>query len=206
MILRSYFHRLQRPGFYVDVGAHHPTRFSNTRLFYERGWRGINIEPNPAVAAAFREQRPRDVHLAVGVSDEESDLTYYMFSDPAVNSFDREQAARTDAAGGHRLVGTMRVPVRRLDALLAAHLPGGVAIDFLSVDVEGHDVAVLRSNDWTRFRPHCVVVEAYGTSLADVTGEPVHGLLAGEGYEPFAKTVNTVFYRDARRADGAPHP
>src|ERR1700726_1466588 len=73
MILRRLFER-QKSGFYVDVGAHHPYRFSNTCYFYRRGWRGINIDPNPEAIAAFRRDRPHDINVCVGVSEEAGEL------------------------------------------------------------------------------------------------------------------------------------
>ena len=197
LVLRRYFEG-RRDGFFVDVGAHHPRRFSNTYLSYRLGWRGINVEPNPELAALFARERPRDVTLALGVSDSPGMLTYYRFDEPALNSFDGALSRERDGAGGYRIVGTSQIQVVRLAAILADHLPPGTTIDFLSVDVEGHDLAVLRSNDWTRYRPTVVLAEALGTSLSDVAGSELHGYLVAQGYELFAKTVHTLFYRDAR--------
>src|SRR5215470_18597307 len=81
-------------GFYVDVGAHHPKRFSNTYRFYRRGWCGINIEPNPDTLALFNRSRKRDINLAVGVAAQEGELVYFMFNEPALNSFDRALSER----------------------------------------------------------------------------------------------------------------
>ena len=54
-------------GFYIDIGAHHPFRYSNTHLFYLKGWHGINIDPRPGIAADFSRYRPNDINLEVGV-------------------------------------------------------------------------------------------------------------------------------------------
>lgn len=205
MILLRLFEQRAEPGFYVDVGAHHPERFSNTLLLYERGWRGINIEPNPSAAAAFRRLRPRDVNLAVGVSDRTGELTYFAFNEPALNSFDEAHARLIDGTNGYHIVSRTPVGVVRLDAVLQRHLPPGTPIDVLSVDVEGHDAAVLRSNDWSRFRPHYVLVEAIGASVDSATRGESHAVLSTHGYSLIAKTVHTLIYRDARRpAEGHP--
>jgi FkbM family methyltransferase len=204
MVLRSLFFRKADPGFYVDVGAHHPRRFSNTYLLYKQGWRGINIEPNPSAVALFRKERTRDTNLAIGVSDEPGELTYYMFDEPAVNTFDRQQALAVADAGDFRIVGEMRIPVRRLDDILREHLPKESAIDVLTVDVEGHDLNVLLSNDWITFRPGCVLVEACRKSLSTVWEAPVHAFLVERGYELFAKTANTLVYVDAIAERGRP--
>lgn len=196
LVLRRYFEGRRR-GFFVDVGAHHPRRFSNTYLSYRLGWRGINVEPNPELAALFTRERPGDVTLALGVSDAPGTLTYFRFNEPALNSFDATLSRERDGAGGYHIIGTSQVQVVPLSGILTEHLPPGTAIDLLTVDVEGHDLAVLRSNDWTRFRPTVVLAEALGTSLADVAGSDLHTYLAAQGYELFGKTVHTLFYRDA---------
>src|SRR5689334_1853966 len=87
LVLRRFVEE-RRTGFYVDVGAHHPTRFSNTYFFYEQGWRGINIEPAPEAAAAFIRLRPRDINLQVGVAEATGFRTYYIFNETALNTFD----------------------------------------------------------------------------------------------------------------------
>jgi FkbM family methyltransferase len=192
MILARLF-EYQSDGFYVDVGAHHPRRFSNTFLFYKRGWNGINIEPNPDVAALFRRERPRDTTLSVGVSDTPGELRYHRFNEPALNSFD-EALSLSRVNKQMQIVQVASVRVDRLDSLLSGTMPPGQTIDFLTVDVEGLDHRVLLSNDWVRFRPRCVVTEALDTSMDRVTASPMHLLLLGEGYVLFAKTVNTVIY------------
>ena len=75
-------------GFYIDVGAHHPIRFSNTLSLYNRGWSGINIEPNNEVINSFKKLRPRDLNLNMAVSHEKNSKDYYLFEDPALNTMD----------------------------------------------------------------------------------------------------------------------
>jgi FkbM family methyltransferase len=186
----------QPSGFYLDVGAHHPWRFSNTFLFYLRGWRGINIDPDPDAIALFERVRPADVNIAMGVADAPGELRFYRFSDPALNTFDAALAAERKRLPEYHLVGAEDVKVERLDRLLAARLPTGQAIDFLSVDAEGFDLRVLKSNDWTRYRPHWVLAECLGTSVETVFAEPLHRYMHDMGYELMAKTLNTLFYRD----------
>jgi len=181
-------------GFYVDVGAHHPRRFSNTYLFYLKGWRGINIEPNPDQAAAFRRERKRDINLQIGISDHEGTLVYYQFDDPALNSFDAEVTASRVATTNYKVLGTTEIPVQRLDDVLRRHLPPGVQIDFLSIDVEGLDLAVLQSNDWDVFRPHYVLAESMGTSWENALLSEEFSFMKACGYDLFAKTPNTLIF------------
>jgi len=190
-------------GFYVDVGAHHPKRFSNTQLFYRRGWRGINIEPNPDGYASFQRHRKRDINLGFGVADQEAELVYYMFNEPALNSFDRTLSDQRPN-GRYRMIGTKTIPVKRLSDILEEFLPPGTLIDFMSIDVEGFDLDVLKSNDWFRFRPFCLLVEALDFKLAKPSSAPVHSFLEMQNYELFAKTFNSLFYLDKTRTERIP--
>lgn len=77
-------------GFFVDIGAHHPLRFSNTYKFYQNGWRGINVDPLPGIKKAFDKVRSRDINLELGISSANSYLNFYMFREPAFFSIDVE--------------------------------------------------------------------------------------------------------------------
>lgn len=186
----------QADGFYVDVGAHHPKRFSNTYLFYQRGWRGVNIDAMPGSMAEFRRLRPRDINLEFGVGPREDSLTYYMFTDPALNGFSEELSQSRHAADtSARLVETRTVRVRPLGDLLGEHVEAGRIIDFMSVDVEGLDLDVLRSNDWSRFRPKFILVEVLGNTWETLGASEIARFLSDIGYDIVAKCVNTVFFR-----------
>jgi FkbM family methyltransferase len=200
LILRRLFHS-RANGFYVDVGAHHPRRFSNTFYFYEHGWSGINIDPNVAAMELFAVARPRDVNIAMGVSDARGKLQYFVFDEPALNTLDVELAEKRQRTTDYRLVRTIEVPVDRLDAILEQHVPRGRAVDFMSVDTEGHDFNVVKSNDWARYRPRYLLVECLDSSLASMVTSPLDRFMLEHGYELFAKTLNTVFYHDTRQTE-----
>lgn len=199
IILRRIFAG-KKSGFFVDVGAHHPRRFSNTFHFYQQGWRGMNIEPNPDVVSLFRTARRRDVNLQLGISDHSGTLTYYSFDEPALNTFDTAIVERRISESSCRAPKAIQIPVDSLANVLSKHLPKNQAIDFLTIDVEGLDLAVLRSNDWKRFRPACVLVEALGRSVEEVIGGEIYGFMKQSGYELFAKTFNTLVFRDRSEA------
>jgi FkbM family methyltransferase len=146
-----------RKGFYVDIGAFSPRRFSNTYFLYRQGWRGITIEPNAQVAWAFRWARPRDIHIstAIGKADEPIRFRYGGYS--ALNQVvGRESDHSADAKAG-----VVTVPCRRLSSVLEEYLARGSTVDLLSIDCEGADLDVLESNDWDRFPAGVVVVEDF---------------------------------------------
>jgi hypothetical protein len=92
MVLRAVFGRYPStyPGCYVDVGAHHLMRFSNMRLFYENGWAGLCIDPFPDSSKHYTRQRPRDKFIEAGVAEVEGEMTYFMFDEPALNTFSKK--------------------------------------------------------------------------------------------------------------------
>lgn len=201
MVLRRLFER-QESGFYVDVGAHHPFRFSNTCYFYRRGWRGLNIDPNPDAIKAFLRNRPSDINVCFGVSDEPGDIAFHFFNEPALNTFDADLAAERIRILGYRLLETRSVPVRRLDDLLTEFLPRSQKIDFLSIDVEGLDLSVLRSNDWDRFRPQLLLVEAHERTVLAIQNDPINVFAVAAGYQLIAKTLNTLIFEDSQVSGG----
>lgn len=181
-------------GFYVDVGAHHPVRFSNTYLFYKRGWQGINIDAMPGSMAPFNHVRPRDINIECGVGSEPGVLNFHRFNEPALNTFDPAEAELKNKPPYH-LIDKVAVNVERLDTLLARHVPVGRKIDFMSVDVEGRDEDVLRSNDWNAFRPNYVLAETLRTDLYRLADCPIVAFLGSVGYKPIAKAYNTSFFK-----------
>lgn len=194
MILRTIFSS-RKTGFYVDVGAHHPQRFSNTNYFYQQGWRGINIDAMPGSMKLFDKLRCRDINLEVGIGEEEGQLEYYIFNEPALNGFSKDESMRRhSAASKYEIRDVVRVKVLPLATVLREHLDQGQVIDFLSVDVEGLDLMVLRSNDWKIFRPACVLAEVLGSDLHDLEENPVVQFLAEQAYKIYAKSGNTVIF------------
>ncbi|MEI7900047.1 MAG: FkbM family methyltransferase [bacterium] len=197
MVLRAVFARYPAtyPGFYVDIGAHHPLRFSNTRFFYERGWSGICVDPLPCAAKLFARLRPRDIFLQAGVAAREGEMTYYMFDEPAFNTF-TEQIAKENA---ERVKNQQRIKVLPLCRIIGEHLPSGRMIDFLSIDVEGLDLEVLRSNDWAHYRPCIVLIEETAAStLEGVENLAVTSFMKQQDYKAILRTPSGLFFVDGR--------
>lgn len=185
-------------GFYVDVGAHDPFRFSNSAYFYARGWRGLSIEPDPSGADLIRRYRPRDIVINLGVGAEPSTLTFFRFNEPALNTFDADLARERLKNAAYRVVEEKKVEVDRLDRIFAVHLTSGQKIDFMSVDAEGVDLVVLKSNDWNRFRPAYVVAETLNLELATMSSNETVAFMRDVGYRPVAAAFSSVFFADSR--------
>lgn len=185
----------QPPGIYVDVGAHHPHRFSNTFLLYQLGWRGLNIDARPGMAAAFRRTRSRDISVESGVSEAPQKLELHMFEESALNTFDPALAA-SRVAKGWKMLGKRWIDCRPLAEILTQQLPRlrTATFDLLSVDVEGLDLQVLRSNDWSKHRPRAVVAEILASNLSTAMASDMSRWMRQQGYELHAKLINSVLF------------
>jgi len=165
----------KRQGFYVDVGANDPDVFSNTKLFYNKGWRGINVEPDTSLYTKLCAKRDRDINLNIGAGPEPGVMTFYRMSADTLSSFNKDAAIQAGKLYGSNLVSEEPIPVMKLADILEVNLKG-MTIDFLSVDAEGYDLAVLKSNNWSRYQPSVIIVEI------NVGGDEIIKFLKGHDY------------------------
>lgn len=171
---------IDRP-FYVDIGANHPKHLSNTYRFYRRGGTGINVEPDPSAFPDLATARPSDINLPIGISVTSGTLPFYRISASTLSTFNKSDADLS-VADGYRLLQTVQVPIETLAVILERHRPKG-AIDFISIDVEGYEIEILKSNDWSRFRPTVIVLEINRnqTSLLEYMGQLDYVLVMNNG-------------------------
>jgi len=193
-IILDRFLSRQDKGFYVDVGAHHPTRFSNTYALYRRGWRGINIDATPGSMTAFIQWRPHDINIETAVSDTNQPLAFHMFTEPALNTFDAG-LAETYIQNGWERQETRDIMPRSLKDILDEHMPPDTPIDIMNIDVEGGELGALRSNDWGKYVPQYVILEVLDANFADIMNQPAPAFLGGLGYVPVAKLVQSLILR-----------
>jgi FkbM family methyltransferase len=145
-------------GFYIDVGAAWPDTDSVTKLFYDQGWSGINIEPTPDFYARLCEQRPRDINLRIAVCDQDGERNLNLFSDSGLSTLD-QVVAKEHVKNNFECI-SIRVTTATLSSLFQRYLPKQQEIHFLKIDIEGLEAEVLASNDWSLYRPWIVVVES----------------------------------------------
>jgi FkbM family methyltransferase len=181
----------QEFGFYVDIGACHPVEDSVTLRFYERGWHGVNVEPDQELYAAFTQARPRDANLCCAIGRTRGRIEFHPTDTRGHGTLDGALASGHSAGRP-----AVRVPTILLSDVIDCHGPDGGQIDFLKVDVEGWEAEVIASGDWARHRPRVLVIEA-----VDDKGEPTYEAwepaLLGAGYR-FAMFdgLNRFYCRD----------
>jgi len=185
LILKRLFQDTKK-GFYVDVGANHPSLYSNTNLLYKKGWRGLNIEPTPRKICLFNDYRKRDINIQIAISNKKQSKLFYMFEESQLNSFDYELSLSRDRPFKSIMVKT--------DTLANVLQDNGVKnIHFLNIDCENHDYIVLKSNDWKKYKPLVIAIEE--DDFLKTAGETkIKKFLSKKGYQFYARTHNTSFY------------
>jgi FkbM family methyltransferase len=186
---------IKKPG-YIDIGAHHPYIGSNTALLYLNGSRGINVEANPLIEE-FRRERPEDVTLNVGVSDQKGILKFYRLSDDGdsgddrtdtlnsqLNTFDLDWVKTCLAQNPFlRINDVIEMPVVTIPEIIEQHC-GGRYPEYMSIDIEGYDYQALSVCDFTEDGPLLITVEANNGEI----GQKIYRLLSEQGYLPYAPT------------------
>jgi FkbM family methyltransferase len=184
---------------YLDIGAGDPVLSNNTYALYLTGSRGVLVEPNPIMVEKLKAVRPGDLVLACGVGlKETTDADYFVIRGRwPLNTFSREDVAelRRESATDpvEKVLKRPLIPVNRL---MADHF--GNAPDLLSIDIEGMDLAVLRTVDFRAHRPAAICAETKKPGMSH-DSTPIARFLRGKGYVACAGSLyNTIFVDRAR--------
>ncbi len=170
-----------KSGFYIDVGACHPVIDSVTKHFFDLGFGGINIEPHPMMFARLQQDRTRDINLNLGISKAAGELTFYDCpSNIPLSTFDQKVAEDIRHSGVK--LEERQVQVTTLDDVWLQNVPAETTVDFLKIDVEGHEKDVLEGLDLSTRRPRIIMVEATVPRSRKPDFESWEPLLLGRGY------------------------
>jgi len=193
VLLERCFRNVEQ-GFFIDIGAHHPTYASVTRWFYDRGWSGINIEPGDGIEA-FRRDRPRDINLEVAVADFEGQAKFWVHTgNTGTSTLQRDiPDVVAERAGEIRAID---VKVTTLQSIVTDHAAGR-QVHFLKIDAEGAENAIVLSTDWTKFRPEVIVIESTEPYTNKRRTEPWQERLDQSAYRmAYFDGVNDFWVRD----------
>jgi FkbM family methyltransferase len=186
-------------GFFVDVGAAHPESHSVTKSFYDRGWLGINLEPNQANYARLVAGRLNDINLCAAASDQSGPGTFYLVDgDSGLCTTNRALADWHRTQG--RTIEEEPVTFVTLAEVCARHV-GARDIHFLKIDAEGAELKVLRGHDFRRWRPWIVLFEAHDAERSTTGWVPCEQLLTDAGYRFVYSDGLNRFYVDGARHD-----
>ena len=190
-IISAVFNGIQN-GFYIDIGAHHPIRYSNTYKLYQLGWRGICFEPNERLHKAFKQVRPRDTLLPYAASNYEGEAEFF------IGQYD-VHSSLSHSASRHQ--ETIKVNVRKLESILQER---GVdePIDLISIDTEGTEVDVLEGLNLSLNRPRLIIAEFNTASNINKDLQPY---LIQHDYQILAVTCWNVIATDKFETDYVVH-
>jgi len=186
------FRKRNHGSFFVDVGAFHPTKWSNTFYLYKKGWRGVLIEMQPEKALGLRIRRLGDMVVETAISDKPGQYTIYAGSAYAPSASIEKPETRN--FGSDKAAG--RIEARTLSDVLDETKYKDQNIDFLNVDCEGHDLSILRSLDFERYRPKVIAVESHLIDMEEIRKSDQHVFLAGLGYMLVNRAGFTCIYAD----------
>ncbi len=149
----------ERNGTYIDVGAGQPVRGSNSYYFYKKGWVGHLFEPIQSNINLIKIFRRRDTKYRKLIGETNTKTTFYEFI-PTEYSTTVKNVADNLVKEGKKLKSTYELESIRLSETDIALNP--TQPTFMSIDVEGADLEVLNSIDWTKIKPRVVCIEDVG--------------------------------------------
>jgi FkbM family methyltransferase len=192
----DYIFNHKNSGFYVDIGANDPRIFSNTYYFYKKGWRGLVVEPNTDKLNLYNTRRPRDIRVNRAIG-ERGQFTLYKFKADGLNTISKE-IAKSYENMGHKIINQTKVSCIPLSDLFEEYKTNN--IDFISIDTEGQNLQVLKTNDWDKYRPNYVLVETaeYDKPEDTETEIPFNQYMESVGYGKLYSTPMNTIYGDIR--------
>lgn len=172
----------QKNGFYLDIGCGHPIKNNNTYLLNKRGWSGINIDLDEENIDLFNSYRKKDVNLATAVSDKEGETDLYFYHNKsALNTISKENADFQKA----KVSAIKKIKTQTINKIIENSQFKDRKIDFLSVDVEGSELAILKNFDFTKYSPKVIVVEYLDLSLKklEIKNLNINNIIKSEIYK-----------------------
>lgn len=174
----------KKSGIYIDIGAHHPIRFSNTYLFYLKGWWGVNIEADKSKLKYFNIFRKRDINIQALVSTKDHIENYYRFNESALNGILSKKRLKDLLSIGIEPFEKLEIKSLDINKILSKYF--GQNIDFISIDIEGKDHEILSHLDLENLSPKVILIER--------TKEPIENNYFNKFYKKIFSTSRNDFY------------
>lgn len=180
---------------YIDIGAHHPAYLSNTYFLYQRGSKGVCVEPDPFLFKIIEKTRKRDICLNCGVGTGfEKVSDFYLMSEKTLNTFSKKEAERYQNYGNHKIEDIIQIPLIPINEIIEKFFPSHP--NLISLDVEGFDYDILNSFNFEKYRPEVFCIETL-TYVQDKSEQKINktiNLMEKNNYVVYADTfINTIF-------------
>lgn len=182
---------------YLDIGAHHPSWLSNTYYFYKKGHNGVLIEPDQYNFKKLIKSRPRDMVLNIAIGDNnEGELNFYIMKNRSLNTFDKDQVKDLENNANEFLDKVEKIRMCGINELAEKYFSKTNKPNFVSLDVEGMDLSILKSWDFEEFHPAVLCVETltYSKNNDERKISEIIDFLKTKRYKVYADTyINTIF-------------
>ena len=197
LVVEKYFKDIDN-GFYVDLGCYHPIQYNNTILLYQKGWRGINIDINEFSIKLFNFCRPDDLNLNLAVSDKNAEIDFYYQKKLSLLSTIKKSQLNFAFQGK---IKKKKISSQTLTKVLDDSKYKNKQIDFLDVDVEGADLDVLKSLDFSRYSPKLICVEILPKNMnfenINMEKSNIYNFLKMKNYQKiWSSLFNHIFIRN----------
>lgn len=154
-LIIDYIFKNKNNGFYLDVGSQHPISNNNTYLLFKRGWSGINIDLDKKNIDLFNTARPNDINLNLAISSNVAEKKLYFYHDKSpINTLDKVVSDFQTAT----VKEIKRIKTTTLDIALQ-NLKFNNKIDYMNLDVEGHEMDIFKAFDLSVYKPSIISVE-----------------------------------------------
>jgi FkbM family methyltransferase len=181
---------------YIDIGANDPVGCNNTYLFYQKGNKGVLVEPDFDFYKLIKDVRPQDLVINAAISNEANkEANFYVFDLPALNTLSAEEASVRSKSGVYKLIETRKIKLITVENIIKEYLNNGLP-DLISLDVEGFDYLILDSFDFEKYPVPVWIVETceYSENHIKPKVTSIIDLMLSKGYFIFADTyINTIF-------------
>ncbi|NCC71041.1 FkbM family methyltransferase [bacterium] len=195
MVLNSFIieENIQK-GFFIDIGAYHPKKYSNTYFFYKKGWSGINIDANPGSMRKFNKHRKRDINIEVAIDNTEKEKEIFLYEDGAYNTLSKNRVniLKNEEI---KIKEIKKIKTQKLTNILDKYLSNNQLIDFMSIDVEGLDLEILKSNDWNKYKPKFILIELHFNNVKEIFNNNVYKFLIEKNYKLISIIRITLLFK-----------
>lgn len=158
LFLVNYF-KNKKEGFYLDLGCHHPKRFSNTYLLYKKGWKGINIDANKWAIILFKFLRPRDQNMCALINTSYEPVCFYQFNESALNGILLPQRVAKLKQMGFKVKRKKTIQPITIQDVIDKYNLSKKRIDFLKIDVEGLDFEIVKNISFSDLNIELLMIE-----------------------------------------------
>ena len=179
LILNDVF-KNKKNGFYIDIGCHHPMINNHTYLFYKKNWTGINIDLDFNSIDMFNFFRPKDINIQCALSNIEDETEFFFYHNRAAkNTISKEF--------GHDAVTVKKIKTNTLNNIINDEKLNNQIIDFVSIDVEGNELNVLKGFDLKKFKPKIILLEYIQPNVKEFFQKDINSIINSEIYQYMIK-------------------